>query len=211
MLLHRLRGTAIVAVLTVVVLLAGIYLWTRSVTYERADEVPAMPVALVFGAGVMPDGSPTPMLAGRVDRAAELYRAGRAAKLLMSGDNSRPDYDEVGTMRDRALALGVPPEAIVLDHAGFSTYESCYRARAIFGVERAVLVTQRYHLPRALYVCHGLGIDVVGLGDDDWGVYGSERVARYTARELPALFKALWQVQVTRPAPTFLGPPEPMR
>jgi vancomycin permeability regulator SanA len=128
----------------------------------------------------------------------------------MSGDNSRQDYDEVGAMRDRAIAQGVPPEAIVLDHAGFSTYESCYRARQIFGVTRAVLVTQRFHLARALYVCHGLGLEVVGLGDPDWGAYGSERVARYTLREMPALVKAIWQVEVTRPAPTFLGPPEPI-
>jgi vancomycin permeability regulator SanA len=173
--------------------------------HSDPSTAPSEAVALVFGAGLLPNGAPTPMLADRVAVAVELYRSGRVRKLLMSGDNSRPDYDEVTAMRNRALALGVPPEDVGRDHAGFSTYESCYRARAVFGLERAVLVTQAYHLPRAVYTCRALGIEAVGVGAPDWGVYQDSLLARYTARESVAALRALWQVHVSQPAPTFLG------
>jgi vancomycin permeability regulator SanA len=178
---------------------------TASRRYADPTSAPSEAVALVFGAGVRPDGRPTPMLADRVRLAAELYRTGRVGKLLMSGDNGRPDYDEVSAMLAYAVALGVPASDVVRDHAGFSTYESCYRARAIFGLERAILVTQSYHLPRAVYTCRALGIEAVGVGAPDWGVYQDSLLARYTARESVAALRALWQVHVSQPAPTFLG------
>jgi vancomycin permeability regulator SanA len=146
------------------------------------------------------------MLADRVQAAARLYQEGRAAKLLMTGDNSSTDYNEVEPMRRYAMELGVPAEDITLDYAGFSTYESCYRARDIFGVRRAVLVTQRYHLPRAVYTCQQLGIDAVGLGTADWSVYHPALMVRYTLREALATLNAMWQIHITRPLPTFLGP-----
>jgi vancomycin permeability regulator SanA len=163
-------------------------------------------VAIVFGAGVRPDGSPTPMLADRVLAGARLYQAGRVRKLLLTGDNGRPDYNEVAVMSRLAQHQGVPAADIVLDHAGFSTYESCYRARVTPKMARAVLVTQRFHLPRAVYTCQQRGIEAIGLGTADWGAYGDALMWRYTAREALATLNALWEVHIARPPPTYLGP-----
>ncbi|GAB4209960.1 MAG: ElyC/SanA/YdcF family protein [Roseiflexaceae bacterium] len=179
---------------------------TARLRYTTPAEVPPARVAVVFGAGLRPNGTPSPMLADRIAAAAELYKLGRVKKLLMTGDNSSTNYNEVGAMRDYAEGLGVAPEDITLDYAGFSTYESCYRASAIFGVDQAVLVTQRYHLPRAVYTCRHLGIDAVGLGTPDWGRYPDRVIGPYTLREFAATLNALVAVHLTHPAPTFLGP-----
>jgi vancomycin permeability regulator SanA len=178
---------------------------TASQRYLVASVVPHRPVALVFGAGLLPDGSPTPMLADRVDAAVELFRQGKVGRLLFSGDNSRPGYNEVGSMLDYAVKHGVPQEEITLDYAGFDTYDSCYRAHAIFGVTSAVLVTQRYHLPRAVYDCTKLGIDAVGLGTPDWGAYGADMMAEYEMRETVADVKSLWDVNVSHRSATVMG------
>jgi vancomycin permeability regulator SanA len=183
---------------------------TSAHRYEAPGSAPSAPVALVFGAGVGVDGTLSPMLADRVRAAVQLYQAGRVVKLLMTGDNSRTDYDEVTAMRRYAVERGVPAGDITLDYAGFNTYDSCYRARAIFGVTRAVLVTQRYHLPRAVYTCRQLGVDADGLGTPDWENYSFQIMGPYAAREALATLKALWQIHVTRPLPTFLGPYEGM-
>lgn len=174
---------------------------------SEPDAVPAERVAVVFGAGVRGD-RPTRILAERIDGAVALYRLGRVSKLLMTGDNSSADYDEVTAMARYAEQRGVPPADITLDYAGFSTYESCYRLRPIFGVERAVLVTQRYHLARAIYTCRALGVEATGLGVPDWGRYADVLIARYTVREALATAKALVDLHITRPPPTFLGPYE---
>jgi vancomycin permeability regulator SanA len=187
-------------------LVAYVVMATEARRYEDPAGVPGTRVAVVFGAGVRPDGRPTPMLADRVEAGVALYRANRVQKLLMSGDNSRPDHDEVSAMRRYAVERGVAAADITLDYAGFSTYDSCYRAAAIFGVKQAVLVTQRFHLARAVYTCQQLGIDAVGLGTPDWGVYGDELMTIYTLRETLATLNALWELHVTRPAPRFLGP-----
>ncbi len=121
---------------------------------------------LVLGAGLLPDGSPNLMLSERIAMGVELYKAGAAPKLLMSGDHSRPDHDEVNAMKDAAMAAGVPSEDIFMDHAGFNTYDSLYRAAAIFGAERLIIVTQAYHLPRALYIARALGMEAVGVPCD---------------------------------------------
>jgi vancomycin permeability regulator SanA len=184
---------------------------TQSLRFSDVQAVPPQRVALVFGAGVRPDGRLTRMLAERVTAAADLYKAGRVEKLLMTGDNSRADYDEVTAMQRFAIAQGVMPDDITLDYAGFSTYESCYRARAIFGVQRAILVTQHFHLPRAVYTCGTLGVEAVGLGTRDWGAYRDSLLITYTIRESLATLKALWQVHITQPLPTFLGQPEIIR
>jgi vancomycin permeability regulator SanA len=146
------------------------------------------------------------MLADRVGAAAELYRLGRVQKLLMTGDNSRVDYDEVSAMRSYAADLGVPEGDITLDYAGFRTYDSCYRARAIFGVEQAILITQRYHLPRAVYTCRQMGVEALGLGTPDWGVYSEALLVQYSMREALATAQALWEVHISHPLPMFLGP-----
>ena len=115
-----------------------------------AAEAPARPVAIVFGAGLWRDGSPTPILRDRVATAAELYFAGNVDKLLMSGDNTTIYYNEPGAMREYALQLGVPEDDIVLDYAGRRTYDTCYRAQAIFGVKSAILVTQAMRFSRVM-------------------------------------------------------------
>ncbi len=150
------------------------------------------------------------MLADRVEGAVELYRLGRVNKILMTGDNGTLEYNEVVAMQQYAERLGVPNKDIKLDYAGFSTYESCYRAKAIFGIEKAVLITQKYHLPRAVYTCNNLGIDSVGLGTPDWGKFRNDSMRFYTQREILAVIKAILELHIIRPKPTFLGPFEGM-
>lgn len=176
-------------------------------TYTVA-EAPVRRVAVVFGAGLWRDGTPTPVLRDRVETAADLYFAGKVEKLLFSGDNRFVDYNEPGAMRTYALSLGVPAEAIVLDYAGRRTYDTCYRAGAIFGVSEAILVTQPFHLPRALYTCAALGIDAVGVPANQ-RVYRTSSLAWWHLREMPACLVALLQVHITRPQPV-LGDPEPI-
>lgn len=167
-----------------------------------AVDLPVRHVALVFGAGLNPQGGPSAVLYDRVVTGVDLYRAGKVAKLLMTGDNSEVDYNEVGAMRQTALDLGVPAGDIVLDYAGFRTYDSCYRARDVFGLRAATLVTNRFHLPRALYICRALGLDVVGVDADRRAYAGT---AYWTLREVLALPVAGWW-SATDHAPTFLGP-----
>lgn len=186
-------------------LVVAVQIGTAGRRYGDPAQVPPARVAVVFGAGVRPDGTPSPMLADRVQAAARLYQAGRVQKLLMTGDNARPEYNEVAAMRRAAIAAGVPAADITLDYAGFSTYESCYRATAIFGVREAVLVTQDFHLARAIYTCRQLGVDAVGLGTPDWGVYSPQLMLTYTLRDALATLNALWQVHVAQPTPTYLG------
>lgn len=178
---------------------------TAGQRYAAAD-VPQAPVAIVLGAGIR-GAEPTPFLARRLDVAIDLFRRGRVRGMLMSGDNGRVDHDEVAVMAAYAIARGIPAEVIGKDHAGFDTYDSCYRAREIFGVRRAIIVTQTFHLARATYVCRQLGVEAFGVGDDTAGRWpGPTR--RYQAREVFSTAKALWETQVSRPQPTFLGPRE---
>jgi SanA protein len=171
-------------------------------------DVPARRVAIVFGAGLWRDGSPTPILYDRVATAADLYHAGKVEKLLLSGDNRFVDYNEPAAMRELALTLGVPDEDIVLDYAGRRTYDTCYRAKAIFGVTQAILVTQEFHLPRALYLCNQLGLDAVGV-NADLRDYRRASVLYWNLRELIATTAAVWDVTVRHPVPV-LGDPEPI-
>ncbi|MGQ9489395.1 MAG: SanA/YdcF family protein [Anaerolineae bacterium] len=169
-------------------------------------EVPARPVAVVFGAGIRPGGQLSPMLADRMDTAIALYRAGKVRKLLVSGDNRFVDYDEPTAMYNYAVARGVPAVDVVRDFAGRRTYDTCYRARAIFGVEQALLVTQRFHLPRALFTCRNLGVDALGVSADR-RVYWSNPYYRF--RDAFATLRAWWDVKIVRPLPV-LGPKEDM-
>jgi len=184
-----------------------ITLYARPMTYTRPD-VPARQVAIVFGAGLWRDGSPTPVLRDRVATAADLYFAGKVEKLLMSGGNPSVYYNEPGAMRSYALALGVPDEAIVLDYAGDRTYDTCYRSRHIFGLQEAILVTQSFHLPRALYTCNALGVRAVGVSADRRQYHPYSR-AFWNMREIPATITALWDVHISQPQP-LLSHPEPI-
>ncbi len=186
-------------------LVTGLYAWNK---ITPAAGAPARRVAIVFGAGLWRDGSPTPVLQDRVAAAAELYFSGKVEKLLMSGDNSYIYHNEPGAMHDYAIDLGIPEGAIVLDYAGRRTYDTCYRAKAIFGVQEAILVTQNFHLPRALYLCNHLGLPAVGVSAD-LRVYRRASMFYWNLRELPATLTALWEVYITRPSPV-LGSPEPI-
>lgn len=172
--------------------------------YRLGDAVPRAPVALVLGAGLMPSGAPSTFLSQRVAVAARLYHEGTVRALLMSGDNSRPDYDEVGTMATLAQGLGVPENAVVTDHAGFDTYSSCYRARAVWGVSRAVVVTQPFHLARAVALCRALGVAAVGV---QTAQLDTPTTWYSWAREVPAVHKAILDV-LCRRTPRFPGPRE---
>jgi SanA protein len=164
--------------------------------------------AVVFGAGLYRDGSPSLVLRDRVSTAVELYKAGKVEKLLMSGDNSTLSYNEPGAMKKYALQLGVPEDAIVLDYAGRRTYDTCYRAKAIFGITDATLVTQDYHLPRALFICRNLGLNAVGVSADR-RVYSRITYIYWRIREIPATFSAFVDVLITHPEP-ILGDPLPI-
>ena len=183
------------------------FLHARGRTYNIQD-APSKPVAIVFGAGLWYDGSPTPILRDRVASAAVLYHAGKVTKILMSGDNSTVDYNEPGAMKDFAIQLGVPEDDIVLDYAGRRTYDTCYRAGDIFGLQEVILVTQGFHLPRTIYTCNALGISAVGV-DADIRTYRRRSLFYWNLRELPATAIALWQVHVSHPEPV-LGNPEPI-
>jgi SanA protein len=182
-----------------------IYARTRTLSI---DQTPSAPVAIVFGAGLTRSGIPSPVLQDRVSAAAQLYFAGKVKKLLMSGDNRFIDYNEPGAMKQAALRLGVPEADIVLDYAGRRTYDTCYRARAIFGVRQAVVVTQRFHLPRALLLCNAMGISATGLSADGH-FYGFLPATFWQIRELPAVLLTYWEIWVSHPLPV-LGNPEPI-
>ena len=185
-------------------LITGLYAADR--TY-RPSEVPPERVAIIFGAGLRSDGTPTAMLRDRLLTGAELYFEGKVEKLLMSGDNRFVDYNEPESMRQFALSVGVPEEAIVLDYAGRRTYDTCYRARAIFGVQSAVLVTQGFHLPRALFLCDMLGMDTIGVEATRCYWNGSPFV--WDVREQFATIAAFLDLYVNSPLPV-LGKPEPV-
>ncbi len=175
---------------------------------EAEARVPHKPVAIVFGAGYWPSGHLSAILQDRLDAAIELYNAGRVDKLLFSGDNRFVDYNEPAKMLDYALAQGIPRTDIVLDYAGRRTYDTCYRAHAIFQVNNVILITQRYHLPRAIEICRAMGIDADGYYADRQP-YARRRFGYYVAREVLALWQAWFDVYIWRPVPV-LGEPLPI-
>jgi SanA protein len=172
------------------------------------QDSPSQRVAIVFGAGLTRSGLPTPVLRDRVRTAAELYFSGRVEKLLMSGDNRTINYNEPAAMRDFAISLGVPEQDIVLDYAGRRTYDTCYRARDIFGIQNAALVTQQFHLPRALFLCNHMGVNAFGVAADQ-REYRKSSLIMWQIREIPATLTALWDVWIRRPLPV-LGKQEPI-
>ena len=147
-------------------------------------------------------------MADRVTQAANLYFAGKVEKLLMSGDNRFVDYNEPEAMRRLAISLGVPNDAIVLDYAGRRTYDTCYRAKVIFKVDQAILVTQAFHMPRAIYLCNLLGVDSLGV-NSDLQTYRKSSLLYWNARELFATAAAMWDVNIGHPIPV-LGKQEPI-
>lgn len=168
---------------------------TDKLNFEGADCI------LVLGAGVREDGQPSNMLEDRLKTAVELYNNGLAPKILMSGDHGRKEYDEVGCMKAYALNCGVNEDDIFLDHAGFSTYESLYRAKEIFGAEKIIIVTQEYHLYRALYIADSFELEAVGVSADLRTYIGqSLRETREIAARVKDFIYTLF-----KPEPTYLG------
>lgn len=197
---------AVVAALVTLVAVVASVMWVRSGAEGHIfteEAVPEAPVALVLGAQVYADGTPSPFLAARLDVAQRLLAAGKVQALLVSGDHMSWAYDEPGAMLRWLLDRGVPARKIVLDHAGFDTYDSCARASRVFGVHRAIVVTQTYHLPRAVMLCRRLGVDANGVGDDT--VRRHRRPwATSSTRELGACVKAVGDV-VSGRDPVHLG------
>jgi vancomycin permeability regulator SanA len=168
--------------------------------------VPDTQVALVLGAGLYA-GRPSGMLARRLDIAAQLYRAGKVKALLLSGDNSRKEYDEPTAMRDYLRAKGVPDRVMVLDYAGFDTWDSCVRARDVWGAQRVTVVTQEFHLPRAVTLCRTAGLTTFGVGDDS-AKHWAETTYVLAAREIFATGKAFADALVLHSDPVYPGPRE---
>ncbi len=158
--------------------------------------------AVILGAKILKNGFPSQVLADRLDAGIELYKSGKVKKLLMTGDHGQVTYDEVNGMRRYAISKGVPEQDIFMDHAGFSTYDSMYRARDIFLIKKAVIVTQEFHLPRALYIARSLGLEVDGVIADKREYVGESYL---NFREVFARTKAVAQVAISM-KPKYLGP-----
>lgn len=185
--------------------LVMVSVYHRILTPEETSTI-AADCILILGAGVKPDGTPSDMLEDRLRQGIALYDLGSSGKLLVSGDHGQIDYDEVNTMKLFAISHGVPSSDVFMDHAGFSTYESLYRAKAIFQVKKIIIVTQQYHLYRALYVARALGLDAYGVASDYRSYAGQPY---YSAREMVARVKDFFQV-ILQPAPALLGEPIPI-
>lgn len=209
--LRRVVGAAVLViaatVLTVLMVNLKIIRGGQVAIVQSIDEAPSSQVAIVLGARVFHGGRLSYVLADRVDTGIDLYRAGKVKKLLLTGDHGRTAYDEVNSMRRYALSKGVPPEDIFMDHAGFNTYDSMYRARDVFEVKSAIIVTQKFHLARSVYTARALGIDAVGVPADKH-IY--MKAALFDAREVLARVKAFVQIHVAHPKPRFLGPKIPI-
>lgn len=199
-------------VLLCVVLLAGVAVlaldaWVllstkdRILTPQEAAQIRDADCILVLGCGVNPGGVPSAMLADRLKRGVELYQMGAAPKLLMTGDHGRADYDEVNVMKDYALDAGIPSQDIFMDHAGFSTYESMYRAKDVFQAKKVIIVTQQYHLYRSIYAARALGLDAYGVSCD------YRRYSGQTMRDIREVFARAKDVAtgIFQPKPTYLG------
>jgi len=199
----RLRRRARIALLVVVGLLIviplGARIWVARAAnarvYSSASQVPPCRVAMVLGARVLPNGMLCPFLRERCDVAIDLYKSGKVQKLLMSGDNRFKDYNEPEAMRNYAIAHGVPVGDIALDYAGRRTFDSMYRARHIFGIDKMIVVTQAFHTPRAVFLARAVGVDAYGVNAPGDYVFKSD------VRECFACVSALLDVYVFSPKP----------
>ncbi len=169
--------------------------------YTTVEALPDAPTVIVLGASVYANGNLSPVLKDRVDTALELYNSGKVERFLLSGDHGQNNYDEVNAMKDYLNKRGVPNSVIFLDHAGFDTYDSMYRAQYIFNVQQAIVVTQRFHLPRALYIANRLDLNYIGFVADKRQYRSLESFER---REYLAKIKAVWEVLINK-KPTYLG------
>lgn len=207
-----LRKGCLTILAAIILLIASPVIWRNAVKvyYHRSiyqqPEAPKGQVAVVFGAAVYANGRLSPVLRDRVDTAIDLYKAGKVDRILVSGDNRSAYYDEPGSMMAYAIEKGVDPAHITADRAGHRTYDTCYRASHVFDVRNAVLVTQQFHLPRALLTCEGLGIAAIGVVADKRPYRGA---GWYEIRETGATLVALWDVVRREPPPLLEVTAEP--
>lgn len=207
----RKKTLEIALVLVLAVILAGICIvayidiTTGRFIYAQNTIPPKAQVALVLGASVASTGKLSPIMKERADTAAELYKNGTVEKLLVTGDNATLAYNEVYPVGKYLLALGIPQDTIFLDYAGFDTYSSMYRARDVFGVTSALIVSQGFHLPRAVFIARTLGLNAYGVD----AAKEDERFFLYSLREIPASLKAAFEVWIDR-TPKYLGPKIPV-
>lgn len=203
-------GTAVVFVLVGLAVLVPnlIVAWSADGhIVSTPEEAPAAQAAIVLGARVYASGGLSPMLRDRLETGVRLYELGKVQKLLLSGDHGQTTYDEVNAMLQYALDRGVPSEDIFTDHAGFSTYDTMYRARDVFRVQSAIVVTQGFHLARAVYTARALGLEATGVPadiqpyTDEW---------RFAMRDWLARSKAFLDLHITTPEPRYLGPAIPI-
>ncbi|SEW10787.1 SanA/YdcF family protein [[Clostridium] fimetarium] len=196
---------ALIAICMIIVL--GINLFVKKsvqnniVPVEDAVKLGNVDAIIILGAGVWDKDTPSPMLNDRLLRGVELYKQGASPKILMSGDHGKVDYDEVNVMKTFAINAGIDSKDIFMDHAGFSTYESIYRAKEIFGVHKVIIVTQGYHLYRALYIAKQLGIEAYGVASDQQE-YGGQ--SKRELREILARNKDFINA-ILKPKPTYGG------
>lgn len=196
-------------VVVVIIVVFSVDFWVMSTTKDQIQSVSDVVNAdciLVLGAGVWDDNQPSPMLRDRLERSVELFDAGVAPYLVMSGDHGQQNYDEVNVMKDYAKNAAIDSNLIYMDHAGFSTYESLYRLKYIFEAEKVIIVTQKYHLYRALYIANALGLDAVGVAANEIR-YGGQTIRDF--REILARNKDFF-VSLFKPKPTYLGEPIPL-
>lgn len=199
----RIKLTIIGLLVCLLVAIINFYVYQIGKTriIPALEQLPKTQAMLILGSRVYENGNMSAILKDRVDTGLLVYQKGKASKILISGDHGRTTYDEVNTIKDYLLAHGVPAEDIFLDHAGFDTYDSLYRAKAIFKVKSLIIITQQFHLPRALYLGHALGLEVYGFASD---------LQRYQSdlynnlREIPARTKAFLDITFNS-SPKFLG------
>ena len=198
---------AIIGIVTVICVNSHVKSHVKSVgghniiTPEEAAELKDVDCIVVLGCQVKDDGKPSDMLADRLRRGIDLYNQGVAPKIIMSGDHGQKEYDEVNTMKQVAVDAGIPSSDVFMDHAGFSTYETLYRAKEIFEADRIIVVTQEYHLYRTLYIAEKLGIEAYGVNADYHTYWGqSNREAREILARCKDFIKTIF-----KPEPTYLG------
>jgi len=198
-------GVTLILAVLVMILLVPIIMRNAmsSYTYISLDDVPQTEIAIIPGASVI-GKRPSPILADRADMAIRLYLKGKVSKILVTGDNAQLNYDEVTPVRKYLIDAGIPARDIFLDHAGFDTYSSMYRTIKIFGASSATIVTQDFHLPRALYIARHLGLDTYGVVANGQGGF----INGYL-REIPASVKALWDLTLYRQS-KYLGDTIPL-
>ena len=187
----------IVAFLLLIIIRILFLILAHPRTFEL-NNAPAADIAIIFGAGLRRDGTPTPVLRDRVKAGVELYNEGKVKKLLMSGDSQHDGYNEPAAMAAYAQELGIPSGDLIIDDGGKSTYDSCMRAKQVFNLDNVILVTQSFHLPRALFICTQLGMNAKGVSADMRNYWISSLIF-WNLRELPAGFAAVIDIWIIKP------------